>query len=105
MLERWTNWRSFQNSKFGSFIEAPISAGVYEIRRASDRVSMVLAWSENLAKSLSAFVMRGKERRRFLLLRYRTPYAAGEIEYRIWPAPTASEAKVILDLIRAQRSS
>jgi hypothetical protein len=102
MEERWTKWRSFQTTQYGNyFVEAPVGPGIYEIRRAPDNEPVALACSPNLAHSLSAFVERGKDKRRFLF-KQRTPYAAGELEYRIWPLRTLSEAKIMLDLIHEQ---
>jgi hypothetical protein len=99
MEERWTKWHSFQSSRHGNFVEAPVGAGIFEIRRTSDHVTVALSCTANLAHTLSAFVMRGKEERRFIFMRQRSPYAPGELEYRFWRTLSLSEAKIALELM------
>lgn len=103
MTDRWTAWISYPDPYHGEYIQAPIGPGVYEICRASNREQLAFGCTQNVAESLSAFLKPGKVRRRFLFLRSRTRYANGELEYRIWPTPTLSDAKVALNSIREQR--
>ena len=102
MEERWTKWRSFQSTQYGNFVEAPVGPGIYEIRRSPNNEPLALACSPNLAHSLATFVERGKGNQR-LFFKRRTPYMPNELEYRIWPLRTLSEAKIMLELIHEQR--
>jgi hypothetical protein len=103
MSDRWTAWKSFPDDYFGDYIQAPISPGVYEICRASDREQLAFGCTKNVAQSLSAFLKPGKVRRRFLFLRSRSRYSTGELEYRFWPTASLGDAKVALESIREQR--
>jgi len=100
MSDRWTAWKSFPDDYFGDYIQAPISPGVYEICRASDRQQLAFGCTQNVAQSLSAFLKPGKVRRRFLFLRLRSRYSTGELEYRFWPTASHTDAKVALESIR-----
>jgi hypothetical protein len=102
VIERWTNWRSFRDAQHGAYLEAPIGLGVYEIRRASDRASVKLACTNNIADALSAFCRGRKGLWRFLFRRA-TAYAPAELEYRFWSHRTISNAKETLQDIRQQR--
>jgi hypothetical protein len=101
--DRWTRWRCFRHAQYGDYLEASISPGVYEIRRASDRETVKLACSKNIARALSGFIKHEKGRRFFP--RSRPPYASAELEYRFLSVATRSKAKVTLRLIHEQRAS
>jgi hypothetical protein len=103
MSDRWTQWKSFPDDYHGDYIQAPISPGVYEICRASDREQLAFGCTKNVAQSLSEFLKPGKVRRKFLFLRTRSRYSTGELEYRFWPTPTLGDARVALESIREQR--
>jgi hypothetical protein len=103
VAERWTSWRSFRDAKHGDYLEAPIGPGIYEIRRASDRESLKLACTTNIANALSVFCKPGKRRWRFLFRTVAT-YAPGELEYRFWSHVTPSEAKIALEEMLEQRA-
>jgi hypothetical protein len=101
--DRWSRWRCFRDGQYGDYLEASISPGVYEIRRASDRETVKLACSENIAQALSVFVRQNKNW--LFIFRSRPHYAPNELEYRFWSVATRSKAKVTLRLIHEQRAS
>jgi hypothetical protein len=90
----WTPWRLFPDSLRGDLIQAPISPGVYEVRRISNGEVVAFGPSTNVARDLSAF--RPQPSR----LPWAWPFEregeaarAGEFEYRTWAAATVNEAK------------
>jgi hypothetical protein len=105
MTDRWTGWKSFPDHFYGEYIQAPIGPGVYEVCRTATREQVAFGCTQNVAESLCDILKPGKGRRRFFFFGARKRYGTGELEYRIWPTPTLSEAKVALKSIRGQRDA
>jgi hypothetical protein len=89
----WTPWRLFPDSLRGDLIQAPISPGVYEVRRISNGEVVAFGPSANVARDLSAF--RPQPSR----LPWARPFEqeeaarASEFEYRTCAAATVNEAR------------
>ena len=73
-----------QSSRHGNFVEAPVGAGIFEIRRISDHVTVALSYTANLAHTLSTFAMRGKKSTFYLHAADQFPSTAGELKYPLF---------------------
>jgi hypothetical protein len=99
MADRWTGWKSFRDDVYGEYIQAPVGPGLYEVCRASTREQVAFGCSRNVADALrDALKPRGL--RRWLSFRRNRGYDAGDLEYRVWPTSTLSDAKTAIALIR-----
>jgi len=90
----WTIWRCFPESQRGELIQAPVSPGVYEVRRISNGEVVAFGASSNVARELSAFRPRASR------LPWARPFERGEdaaraseFEYRTCSAASKHEAK------------
>jgi hypothetical protein len=90
----WTTWKHFPDKQRGELMQAPISPGVYEVRRISNGEVVAFGHSGNVAHDLSAFRPRPSR------LPWARPFEreedaarASEFEYRTCAASTKSEAK------------
>jgi len=89
----WTTWKRFPDPQRGELMQAPISPGVYEIRRISNGEVVAFDHSGNVARDLSAFRPRPSR------LPWARPFereevaSAEEFEYRTCAASTKAEAK------------
>jgi hypothetical protein len=90
----WTTWKRFPDPKRGELMQAPISPGVYEVRRISNGEVVAFGPAANVARDLSAF--RPKASR----LPWARPFERGEdgaraseFEYRTCSATTTHEAQ------------
>jgi hypothetical protein len=90
----WTTWKRFPDPQRGELMQAPISPGVYEIRRISNGEVVAFDHSGNVARDLSGFRPRPSR------LPWARPFErdeaaarASEFEYRTCSAASYSEAK------------
>jgi hypothetical protein len=90
----WTTWKRFPDPQRGELMQAPISPGVYEVRRISNGEVVAFGPAANVARDLSAF--RPKASR----LPWARPFERGEdgaraseFEYRTCSATTKHEAQ------------
>jgi hypothetical protein len=90
----WTTWKHFPDPQRGELMQAPISPGVYEIRRISNGEVVAFDHSGNVARDLSAFRPRPSQlpwARSFE--REEAAARAEEFEYRTCAATSKAQAK------------
>jgi hypothetical protein len=90
----WTTWKHFPDSQRGELMQAPVSPGVYEVRRISNGEVVAFGAAGNVARDLSAFRPKASK------LPWARPFErseagaqASEFEYRTCSAATKDEAK------------
>jgi hypothetical protein len=100
----WTPWKHFPDSQRGELMQAPVGAGVYEIRRISNGEVVAFGASASVARDLAAFrpaASRMPWARPFE--REAAAARASEFEYRTCPASTKQEAKEMARHLRGRR--
>jgi hypothetical protein len=105
MILRWTEWKSYPDAFHGEYIQAPIGPGVYEVCQSSTREQVAFGYTVNVAEALNNLLKPGKVQRRGFFFRRRTRYASGELEYRVWPTATLTDAKVAVEQILSRREA
>ncbi len=57
-MATWSNWKRFPNPERGGYVEAPIGAGLYEVRRISNGSLYDFNASGNVALALSSLTAK-----------------------------------------------
>jgi len=90
----WTTWKRFPDAQLGELMQAPVSPGVYEVRRISNGEVVAFGAAANVARDLSAFRPQASK------LPWARPFERGEdgaraseFEYRTFSAATKHEAQ------------
>jgi hypothetical protein len=105
MSARWTEWKSYPDAYHGELVHAPVGPGVYEVCDASTREQVAFGSASNVARTLSAVLMRGKKKR-FSMFRWgRAKQDRGALEYRAWPTASLADAKIAVGQILDQRGA
>ncbi len=101
MTMAWAAWRPFP--LMGARLDAPVGPGVYEVRDANTGETVAFDHSSSLVSDLAK--LRPDEEKGFfhtLFGRRRRDHGGG-LEFRVWPAASAREAKTIAGRLRSQR--
>ena len=105
MAARWTEWKSYPDAYHGESIQAPVGPGVYEVCDAVTRKQVAFGPVPNVARTLSAVLMRGKVSWLSYMLFSRPKQDRGTLEYRAWPTATLADARVAANQILGQREA
>ena len=105
MAARWTEWKSYPDAYHGESIHAPVGPGVYEVCDAVTREQVAFGPATNVARTLSAVLMRGKMSWLSYMLFSRSKHDRGTLEYRAWPTATLADARIAAHRILDQREA
>jgi hypothetical protein len=104
MSDRWTVWKRFPDDYHGSYIQAPLGAGLYEVCRASTREPVAFGCSRNVVDSLRD-ILKPRPLSRWLSFRRQHEHNAGEFEYRTWGTASLSDARAVAKVIRERHGA
>src|SRR5262245_30035514 len=105
MAARWTEWKSYPDAYHGELIQAPVGPGVYEVCDAVTREQVAFGPATNIARTLSAVLVRGKVSWLSYMLFSPPKQNRGTLEYRAWPTATLADARVAANQILNQREA
>jgi hypothetical protein len=92
MISRWSDWKHYPRPGRGENIEAPISAGIYEVRLAGSGAVFGFEAVDNIAHALSQLPAARRSLGGWFGRRAPMP----ELEYRVFATPTKAAAKMAL---------
>ena len=95
MMHNWSEWKRFPDPRTGDALEAPIGAGIYEVRHSVSGRVVTLGSASNVARKLSALHIKGSTGSRLAhLLGKRTSVTRSwDLEYRTCAAESGAEAR------------
>jgi hypothetical protein len=99
MAAAWSAWKRFPDAKSGEHIEAPIGAGVYEVRRAASGELIAFGHAGSVVQALAGIRMPRSWTSIFSGAAARTD----ELEYRVCGASDKASARHIADGLRNRR--
>ena len=105
MHARWTEWKSFPDIYLGENIQALVGPGVYEVCDASSRRQIAFGPTRNVARTLARVLKPGLIGRLSPLRWLRMRHVRGELEYRIMPTASLSDAKVAVGQVLGRREA
>lgn len=103
-MSNWSAWKRFPNPKRGGYVEAPIGAGLYEVRRISNGALFDFNASGNVALALSNLGAR-RSGLRALLGRGTPPLPLDDLEYRTCPSESLALARTAAERIVGRREA
>lgn len=105
MVSSWVNWKPFPDPDRGGHIDAPIGAGVFEVRHTGTGEQIAFAHSANVAHSLAMLLPKPVSGLRLLFARKRPGFRSEELEYRTCAATTLDEARTMAERLRGRREA
>jgi len=103
MMTCWTGWKRYPRASRGENIEAPISAGIYEVRHAGSGALFAFGAVDNLAQSL-AQLRRGPRSITAWFGRQALPDLP-ELEYRTCATRTRADARIAAERMIGRRET
>jgi hypothetical protein len=103
-MATWSNWKRFPNPERGGYVEAPIGAGLYEVRRISNGSLYDFNASGNVALALSSLTAK-RSGLRALLGRGMPPLPLDDLEYRTCASDSLDLARTAADRIAGRREA
>jgi len=106
MTQTWSNWKRFPDAQIGDHIEAPIGAGVYEVRHTLTGRLIAFGHAGNVSNALTDLKLNGGVGA-FARLFRRQPLVSrvSDLEYRICAATSRAEAKTIASRLMGLRQT
>ncbi len=92
MIGRWTEWKNFPKAERGEHIEAPIGAGIYEVREALTGALFAFGSADSVAQTLAGLTTRPRSFASWFGLG--RPPRNANLEYRTCATSTKAEAKI-----------
>jgi hypothetical protein len=94
-MHTWSSWKHYPDAESGDNLEAPISAGVYEVRNALTGREVAFGATDNVADALSRLKGIGGFRSRFLRMILGQPPIppVSDLEYRTLATANRVEAE------------
>jgi hypothetical protein len=101
----WSSWKRFPSAESGNNLEAPVSAGVYEVRNILTGREVTFGASENVADTLSRLKFNSGFFSRFLRMVCGQPMAAhvSDLEYRTLATASRAEADAVAHYLFGRR--
>jgi hypothetical protein len=100
MLPTWTGWKHFPHEP----IEAAAGPGVYEVRHSMTGRVLAFGHTSDVAAALAEFRRYGAVGP-FARLFARPAPRVADLEFRICPAPSRAEAKIVANRLMGMRQT
>jgi hypothetical protein len=106
MVQTWSSWKRFPDAQIGDHIEAPIGAGVYEVRHMLTGRLIAFGHAGNVANALTDLKPNGGVGA-FVRLFRRQPLVSrvSDLEYRTCAATSRAEAKTAANRLMGLRQT
>lgn len=103
MIANWTEWKRYPRASRGEIIEAPIGAGLFEIRIAQTGALFAFEATDNLAQALAKISAPPKS---FISWFGRRDAAMlPDLEYRTFPTSSRATAKIAFERMIDRRET
>jgi len=101
----WSSWKRFPSAESGNNLEAPISAGVYEVRNVLTGREVTFGTSDNIADTLSRLKFNTGLFKRFLraVRGYPPVTNLSDLEYRTLATASRAEADAVAHYLFGRR--
>jgi len=104
VLHTWSSWKRFPGVDSGNNLEAPIGAGVYEVRNALTGGDVAFGATDNVADTLSTLNFNGfRSRLRRLLRGQPRKVRVADLEYRTLATASRAEADTAVHYVFGRR--
>ncbi len=100
MITRWTDWKTYPRASRAENIEAPVSAGVFEVREATSGKMFKYGAVDNLARSLAEL---SEPRSRMPWFGRRATLDLADLEYRTFATRNRAEAQIAIESMADRR--
>ena len=104
MLLSWSEWKRFPDAARGDNLEAPIGAGIYEVRHISSGALFAFGATEQVAHSLSQISLKPRSLTS-LFVRRDSALPLRDLEYRTCAAASKSDAKIAAERMIGRREA
>ena len=108
MVQTWSSWKRFPDAESGDMVEAPIGAGVYEVRHTLTGRVIAFGPTGNVAQTLSELKLNGGVGSRLVRLFRKPPLVSqlSDLEYRTCAMMSRAQAKAAAHrLLRLRRTA
>jgi hypothetical protein len=103
-LHAWSNWKRLPSADSGNNLEAPIGAGLYEVRNALTGHDVAFGSADNVADALSTLNFNGFRSRFWRVFRGQPrTLQVSELEYRTLATASRAEADTAAHYLSGRR--
>lgn len=103
MLLSWSEWKRFPDPARGDHVEAPIGAGIFEVRHISSGALYAFGATEQVAQALSHMLAKPRSLAAWFGRKDELPLR--DLEYRTCAAASKADAKVAVERMIGRRDT